>query len=65
VGSVDDDLQNTCQVSQHIRIPKSKNAITLRRKPPITLNVTLSFGVLATIDFDNEAPLVAREIDDE
>jgi hypothetical protein len=39
--------------------------ITLRRKPPVSLDVVCRLGVLSTVDFDNQSMFLAHEIDDE
>jgi len=60
-----DHFQYTVAIAQHVVIPKTKNSITFRSKPPIAFDITRVLGVLSAIDFDDDAPLVADEVDDE
>ena len=60
-----DHFQHTAAVAQHVVIPKTKNPVALRLEPSIAINVARILGVLSAIDFDDDAPLVADEVDDE
>jgi hypothetical protein len=64
-GGSHDHFQHAIAIAQHIGIPESKNAIPLRLKPTIAFGVAKVLGVLPTIDFDDQTPLVANEVDDE
>jgi hypothetical protein len=58
-------FQDTVAITQHVVIPEAENPITLRRQPPIALDIAGILGVLAAIDLDDKASLMANEIDDE
>jgi len=64
-GSFDNDLQDAVQISQHVGIPESKNAITFCCEPSIPFGVPLRLRVLSTIDLDDEMTVVAHKVDDE
>jgi hypothetical protein len=56
-------LENSIQISEHVIVPEANDAITERiqrsRPRPVTFR-----GVLPAVDFHDEPPLNATEIDD-
>ena len=57
-------VPNAFDISQHVVIPESQNAITVIRKPLIADGITRVSGMLAAIDFNDDAVLSAYEVDD-
>jgi len=64
-GGRNDHFQDAVSIAQDIGIPKAKNPVALRFKPPITLGVAFVLRVLPAIDFDDQASLMANELDNE
>jgi hypothetical protein len=64
-GGVNNDLQNTLSIPQHVRIPESNDAVAFSFKPAIAFNVLLGICVLTAIDFNHKLLLVAHKIEDE
>ena len=59
------DVHDPFDVAKHLVVPKSKNAVPFFFEKPSPVPVqgsTVFFTVLATINFDHEPELVAREI---
>ncbi len=56
-------LQHTGGVAQDVVVPESQDAIVVIAQPTITDLIAPVFGVLTSVNFDDQAPLTAHEID--
>jgi hypothetical protein len=50
---------------QHVIVPVTRNAKTFRYQDGVSRSVTLGFGMLTTIDFDDEVLFEAHEVENE
>jgi len=59
-----DHFANAFDISHDLVIPEAQHAIAVINEPPVSDNVTLVRGVLTTVNFYDEPPFAADEIDD-
>ena len=56
-------LENPVQILNDIVVPDADHAITAGAEIAVALPVFLTSGVLAAVEFDNQAPLATNEVD--
>jgi hypothetical protein len=56
-------LQYTIDVAQHVRIPKSQNAVAFRSKVGIAHWIAFAFSVLPASYLDDDLVIAANEVD--
>jgi len=61
---VGDCLQHARKILQHIRIPETEHAVTLRRKPTVTFSIARSVSMLTAIDLDDQMLFMTSKVDD-
>jgi hypothetical protein len=60
----DDYFPNAFDISKHLVVPETKDAVTMPQQPSITLGVAAVLGMLAAIDLDHEAFRPTGKIND-
>ena len=60
-----DHFQHAAAIAQHVMIPEAEHAIAFRCEPSVAFGITRVLGVLSTIDFDDEALVMADKINRE
>ncbi|MDB5610710.1 MAG: hypothetical protein JWP25_7610 [Bradyrhizobium sp.] len=56
-------FKNSRYIAQHIVVPESQNTIIMIEKPFVAHYIARVFGVLASIDLNNEATIAADKVD--
>jgi hypothetical protein len=62
--SVSDCLQNPIDILDHIIVPEAQNSIVMIAKPLVANGVASAFGVLTTVNFNDQALLPANQVYD-
>jgi hypothetical protein len=56
-------LENPVKIVDDIVVPDVDHAVAKGAQPPVALLVCGTFRLLATVEFDDQAPLAANEVD--